>query len=86
MLIGDAGAARGRYNVIRLLNTVAFVKALRAYTTRYVWLNPLPSTRWTTSTAAQIARHVPMLPMDQLGMYQAVNILRGHAYVLERAL
>lgn len=54
VLISDAGAARGQYDIYRLLDTVAFVKALKTYTTKYVWLNPLPRERWRKSTAAQI--------------------------------
>jgi hypothetical protein len=84
VLLSDAGAARKHYSVSRLLDTVAFVKALRNHTTQYVWLNPLPRHYWQDSTAAQIARHVPMFPLDRQGMYQAVNTLRGHPSVVER--
>ena len=77
VVISDAGAARQRYDVMRLLDTIAFMKALQHYTPHAVWLNPLPATRWANSTAAQIARHVPMVPLDEWGLYQAVNILRG---------
>lgn len=83
VILSDAGAARGNYDIIRLLDTVAFVKALRAHTTQYVWLNPLPERYWGKSTAAQIARHIPMLPLDQQGIYRAVNILRGQPFSLE---
>jgi hypothetical protein len=86
VIISDAGAARGRYDVPRLLNTVAFLKALRRYTSSYVWMNPLPGDYWKRSTAAQIARHAVMLPLDSEGMYRAVNVLRGQPYVIERPL
>ena len=86
VLLSDAGAARGYYDLVRLLNTVAFLKALRIYTTRYVWLNPLPRARWANSTAAEIARHAPMFPLDQAGMYRAVNVLRGQPFPMERPL
>lgn len=86
VLLGDAGAARRRYDLLRLLDSVAFLKALRAYTTRIAWLNPLPRAFWANSTAAQIARHVPMFPMDQPGMYQAVDVLRGRPAFVERPL
>lgn len=86
VLISDAGAARGRYDVVRLLDTVAFFKALRVYTGQYVWLNPLPSNRWSNNTAAQIARHLPMFPLDREGIYRAVNVLRGQPYLVERAI
>ncbi len=86
VLLSDAGAARRRYDLLRLLDSVAFLKALRAYTTRIAWLNPLPRAFWAKSTAAQIARHVPMFPMDRSGMYQAVDVLRGRPAPVERPL
>lgn len=86
VLISDAGAARGRYDTPRLLDTVAFLKALRAYSPRCVWLNPLPRRYWSNATAAQIARHVPMFPLDRPGMDRAVNVLRGKPHPLERPL
>ncbi len=65
VLISDAGAAKKQYDIYRLLDTVAFLKAVKKHTTQYIWLNPLPQTRWKNSTAAQIARHVPMFPLDR---------------------
>lgn len=86
VLLSDGGAARGRRDLLRLLDTVAFLKALRGYTPRFVWLNPLPRDCWADSTAAEIARHVPMFPLDRMGMYRAVNVLRGQPYFVERAV
>lgn len=86
ILISDAGAARRRYNVLRLLNTLAFVKGLREYTTRYVWLNPLPEPHWAHTTAEQIARHVPMFPMNRDGLHEAITALRSQRYNLEAAV
>ena len=86
VIISDAGAARGRYRVSRLLDAIAFFKALRTYTTHYVWLNPLPKRYWAKSTAAYIARHIPMFPLDQEGIYKAVNVLRGQQHTIEKPL
>ena len=86
VLLSDAGAARGRYDTLRLLDTLAFLKALRAHTPHIAWLNPLPRRYWANSTAAQIARHVPMFPLDRAGVYHAVNVLRGQPYDPERPL
>lgn len=86
VLISDAGAARGRYDVVRLLDTVAFFKALRVYTAQYVWLNPLPRKYWGNNTASQIARHLPMFPLDREGSHRAVNVLRGQPYLIERPI
>jgi uncharacterized protein with von Willebrand factor type A (vWA) domain len=86
VIISDAGAARGRHDPIRLLETIASLKALRSVSTRIVWLNPLPTTRWIGSTAKQIARHVPMYVMDREGMHRAINVLRGQPIQLEKPL
>ncbi|MER8512115.1 VWA domain-containing protein [Mesorhizobium sp. M1060] len=86
VVISDAGAARGRFDPVRLLDTVASLKGFRAVTRRVVWLNPLPESEWTGSTARQIARHVPMFAMDRGGMHRAINVLRGQPVLLERPL
>ena len=86
VILSDAGAARGRYDLLRLLDTVAFLKGAKEWSYRLVWLNPLPQTAWTGSTAAEIARHVPMFPMDHNGMYWAVNVLRGQPFPVEKPL
>ncbi len=86
VLISDAGAARNRYRISRLLDTIAFMKALRSYTSQYVWLNPLPKRYWLSNTATQIARHVPMYPLEREGIQQAVNVLRGQQYMIEKPL
>ena len=92
VLLSDGGAARKHYNALRLLDTVAFLKALRIYTSTVIWLNPLPAREGNPSdylantTAAQIARHVPMFPLNRWGLYQAVNVLRGQVYSVESPL
>jgi uncharacterized protein with von Willebrand factor type A (vWA) domain len=86
VLLSDAGAARNRYRISRLLDTIAFMKALRTYTSHYVWLNPLPRRYWLHNTAAQIARHVPMFPLEREGIQQAVNVLRGQQRIIEKPL
>lgn len=86
VFISDAGAARNRYRVPRLLDTVASLKAFRSYTTHYVWLNPLPRIYWSDTTAGQIARYVPMFPLDSEGIQRAVNVLRGQQYMVDRTL
>jgi uncharacterized protein with von Willebrand factor type A (vWA) domain len=87
VIISDADAARGDTDLVRLMNTVAFLKRLRKHTVNRVWLNPLPRAPydyWKGTTAEQLARHVAMLPMDKPGMYQAVNLLRGQPYAVEK--
>jgi uncharacterized protein len=86
VILGDGGAARGRYDLLRLLDTVAFLKGLRAYSSRVVWLNPMPLASWAKTSAAEIARHLPMFPMDRAGMHRAVNVLRGQPQTVEKPL
>jgi uncharacterized protein with von Willebrand factor type A (vWA) domain len=84
ILLSDGGAARGRLDMLRLLDTLAFVKALRGYTSRYVWLNPLPKRYWAQSTAEHLQRHIPMFALDAQGLNQAVDVLRGHPTSVEK--
>jgi uncharacterized protein len=101
VVLSDAGAARRQYLVRRLLDTIAFMKALHTYSPTYVWLNPLPKEYWRkntawlnplpkeywrNNTASQIARHIPMFPLDREGMEQAVNVLRGHQYIIDKSI
>jgi uncharacterized protein len=86
VILSDAGAARGRYDLLRLLDTVAFLKGAKEWSRGLVWLNPLPATAWIGSTAAELARHVPMFAMDGDGMYRAVNVLRGHQFTVDKPL
>lgn len=80
LIISDAGAARGYYDRRRVAETKAFLKTLSAYTYLYAWLNPMPQTRWKATTAEDIVCMVPMFPLDQEGLNDAVNILRGHPF------
>jgi uncharacterized protein with von Willebrand factor type A (vWA) domain len=86
VIVSDAGAARGDYDTARLVDSVAFLKTLYAHTLGVVWLNPLSEHRWQHSTAAQIARFVPMFPVNHEGLNKAVNVLRGQAFDLEYPL
>jgi uncharacterized protein len=86
VVIGDAGAARRRPDAERLLDTVAFLKALRARVRAYVWLNPVPKSDWPGTLATEVARHAPMFALDRAGMHRAINVLRGQPPQLERPL
>ena len=85
-IVSDAGAARGSYQPRRLLDTVAFLKTLRARTHRVVWLNPLDRADWDGTTAAEIARHTPMFSITRPDLHAAVDVLRGRPVRLERPL
>jgi uncharacterized protein len=86
VVISDGGAARGRFDPVRLLDSIASLKGLLSKSSRLVWLNPMPSSSWARSTAGHIARHVPMFPMDRDGMHRAVNVLRGQPFFVEHPL
>jgi uncharacterized protein with von Willebrand factor type A (vWA) domain len=84
LVISDAGAARRQFDIARLADTIALVKALRAGSAGVAWLNPVPRDRWPRTTAVQVARHVPMFPFTRQGLYQAVDALRGRPVLVER--
>ena len=86
VVISDAGAARQRLNTMRLLDTIAFLKAIQTKAGTVAWLNPLQPDGWARNTAGQIARHVPMYPLTREGLDRAVNALRGHPTTVERPL
>jgi uncharacterized protein len=77
VVISDAGAQRGSLAVTRIFDAVALGLAVIARRARIAWLNPLTADRWNASSAGQIARHIPMFPLDRDGMYAAVDVLRG---------
>jgi uncharacterized protein with von Willebrand factor type A (vWA) domain len=85
LVISDAGAARGKFDISRLLDTIALVKALRLEGGGgLAWLNPMPAARWRRTTAGQVARHVPMYGLSRAGLHQAVDALRGRPVLVER--
>jgi hypothetical protein len=85
VVLSDAGAARGRLDAVRTLAAVAFARGLRTGGHRVVWLNPMPPSSWTGTSAGQLARHVPMLPLTGPGLHRAVDVLRGRPMRLELA-
>jgi hypothetical protein len=86
IIVSDAGAARGRRDLERLLATAAFLKNLQMHVRYLAWLNPLPRAHWQNTVAGHLARHVPMHPLDRRGVHSAVNALRGQPVNLERPL
>jgi uncharacterized protein len=80
LIIGDAGAARGRSDRERVRSTSQFVAlAQQALWWPIAWLNPMPRDRWTGSSALRIAAmpNVAMFELTEDGMVQAVDYLRG---------
>jgi uncharacterized protein len=58
IIISDAGAARGTIEPERVAQrtemTRKFIKELRKYTAKIIWLNPMPSHRWKDTAASRI--------------------------------
>jgi|GEM_PF-573799 len=77
LVFSDAGAARGTFNPERLDCTAAFLTALKQRIRHISWLNPVPSDRWSGTTASQIARFVPMFEFNRRGLHRAISVLRG---------
>jgi uncharacterized protein len=77
LIFSDAGAARGGFNRERLELTQMFLEQLMRHIRRVSWVNPMPRSRWPGTTAAAIARLIPMCELSRRGLDEAVEILRG---------
>ncbi len=77
LIFSDAGAARGGLNRDRLALTEQALKQLYPHIRSLAWLNPMPKNRWRETTAAEIARLVPMFEFNRQGLQGAINVLRG---------
>jgi len=84
LIVSDAGAARGNFDSERVKCTQEFVEQLRQVVRYYAWLNPMPHTRWSGTTAAEIARLLPMFEMSRHGLDAAVDALRGRYVYWEK--
>ena len=83
LIFSDAGAARGGLNLERARLTAAFLQQLNRHVRYVAWLNPVPKDRWATSTAREIALHVPMFEATRQGLDAAIDALRGRHQFLE---
>lgn len=80
LVIGDAGAARGRSDRERIRSTRTFAELARdAGWWPIAWLNPMPRPRWAGSSAARIAAipGIAMFEFTEDGLILAVDHLRG---------
>ncbi|HAC64859.1 MAG TPA: hypothetical protein DCF68_15340 [Cyanothece sp. UBA12306] len=77
LIFSDAGALRGGFSQKRIEYTTLFLEQLRSRVVSLAWLNPLPRERWYQTTAGEIARLVPMLPVSEEGFSQTIDVLRG---------
>jgi uncharacterized protein with von Willebrand factor type A (vWA) domain len=77
MIFSDAGAARGGFNYERVEQTKFFLDRIKQRTRFVSWLNPMPQSRWAGTTAAEIARIMPMFELSRQGLDAAIDVLRG---------
>lgn len=77
LIVSDAGAARGHRRLERIRATVRFLTQLRRTTQLCAWLNPMPVERWEGSSAEMIANLAPMFQMDDDGLSNAIDVVRG---------
>jgi uncharacterized protein with von Willebrand factor type A (vWA) domain len=75
VIISDAGAARGGYNPQRVEMTQALLNKLQPHVKALFWLNPVPSARWTGTTAAAICKLLEgrMFEIPQGGIQAAIT-------------
>ncbi|MBD2038591.1 hypothetical protein H6F76_26920 [Leptolyngbya sp. FACHB-321] len=86
LIFSDAGASRGGLNLERAGLTITFLQQLKQHVRYVAWLNPMPKSRWSTSTAREIALHVPMFEATRQGLDEAINALRGRHHSLAALL
>lgn len=77
LIVSDAGAARGYWRMERIRATTSFLVQLKQRTSLISWLNPMPRERWVSTSAEMIAHLVPMELMDEDGMGNAIDVVRG---------
>lgn len=79
IVVGDAGAARGRLDRERIAGTREFLRRARTAWARIAWLNPMPAARWSGTSAARIAREplCAMFEWTEDGLARAVDHLRA---------
>ncbi|AKG20137.1 VWA containing CoxE family protein [Calothrix sp. 336/3] len=77
LIVSDGGAARGYRELKRIRATTSFLSKLKQHSSLIAWLNPMPEDRWIGSSAEIIANLIPMYEMDNNGLSNAIDIVRG---------
>ncbi|MEO0374650.1 MAG: VWA containing CoxE family protein [Cyanobacteria bacterium P01_A01_bin.17] len=84
LIVSDGGSARGYRTRGRVRGISRFLFQLKRYTSLIAWLNPMPKNRWEGSSAEIIANSIPMFQMDNEGLSNAIDVIRGqplkHSY------
>ncbi|MGK7899317.1 MAG: VWA containing CoxE family protein [Xenococcus sp. (in: cyanobacteria)] len=79
-IVSDGGAARGYRRMERVRAITEVLLDIKQYTKLIAWLNPMPKDRWESTSAQILSYLVPMFPMSQEGLFQAVNIVRSQIW------
>ena len=79
LIFSDGGAARGGFSPERLELTAVFLEQLKQKVRYIAWLNPMPRSRWSGTTADDIAHLVPMFEVSRRGLQDAIDVLRGRS-------
>lgn len=79
LIVGDAGAARGRVDRDRVVGMRDFLRCARASWPQLAWLNPMPRRRWLASSAGRLALDpsCAMFEFDDAGLARAIHKLRS---------
>ena len=77
LVVSDCGASRGYRRLERIRATTRFLRQLRQRTQLCAWLNPVPVERWSGSSAEIVANLVRMFQMDDDGLSNAIDVIRG---------
>ena len=74
LVLSEGGAFRPDNSEQRLVDTFAFLNALRAHRVRRtLWLSPLPPYRWNNETMKAVQRHMTVLPLSGEGVRAALG-------------
>ncbi|MCZ2207669.1 VWA containing CoxE family protein [Cylindrospermopsis raciborskii] len=76
LIVSDGGAARGYRRGERISTTIEVISEIQQHTNLIAWLNPVPQPRWNSTSAKIISHLVPMFPMNQEGLIQAIATLQ----------
>ncbi|AFZ61271.1 VWA containing CoxE family protein [Anabaena cylindrica FACHB-243] len=76
LIVSDGGAARGYRRRERISATTEVIWEIQQHTNLIAWLNPVPQLRWNSTSAKIISHLVPMFPMNNEGLIQAIATLQ----------
>ena len=76
LVISDAGAAKGNQHKERIEASRKALNEMQASGVTVLWLNPMPQSRWLSSSALALAFQVRMLEIKDLELKQIPAILK----------